>query len=94
MVNTTGTVVPIRALGGSRVTWLPEIVGRIAQVALAALTVSAGLIRYGARLTTVFWLAGIVIVVAVGAAELVAGAVMLAEVEEGVGTTATPMVTV
>lgn len=78
IVKTTGMVVPTRTLGGSKVTWLPEIV---AKVALLVVTVSAGLARYGARLTTVFWLAGIVIAVALGEAELVAGAVTLAEVD-------------
>lgn len=89
-VNTTGTVSPIRALGGSSVTWVPAMV---ANVALLVVMVSAGLTRYGLRSTTVPTLAGIVIDVEVsGDAELVGGAVTLTDVDGA--TTVTSMVTV
>lgn len=64
-VNITGRVKPISTAGGSKVTWSrPEIV---TQVALLDRISSAALLRYAAKDRTVFWPAGIVIAVILGA---------------------------
>lgn len=78
-VNITGIVTPMSAVGGSRVTWPDTVVEMVAKVALAERIVSAGLFKYDVKDMTVFWFAGIVIAVILGAALEVA--VALAELD-------------
>lgn len=77
--KTIGMVWPTRETGGSKVTTVPGEM--VAHVALLDEMVSAGLKRYGPRLKLVSWPAGTVITVGLGALEVVAGAVMLAELD-------------
>lgn len=94
-VNTTGTVVPTRAAGGSKVIVLPDEID--AQVALLAVIVSAGLARYEFRFNVVFWFAGRVIAVALGDADLLRPETVevgVTTAEEVEATTVTSMITV
>lgn len=69
-VKTTGRVCPMRAAGGSKVTE-SGVVEATAQVALLDVMVSARLLRYDARLITVFTPAGTVTAVTRGPLEAV-----------------------
>lgn len=64
-VNTTGRVNPINAEGGFRITSSPVEI--VTQVALLDKTSSAALFRYALKEKIVFWFAGIVMAVLLGA---------------------------